>query len=178
MLILLALVGGGDRMARDADPPRAPKLRDLGGARPHLTQMQLCQHCAHDYNPDAVSGPKTQNPALDGLAVDGNVNTAWPTEHYYSGQLGKPGVGLVRRRQQAGPGPRDRDLHPDSPGWRVQIWGSNSPPDPDAFDQRGRRVDPAAQVASVQRKQPIPLDTPKTGYRYYLVWITALPPAR
>ena len=35
-----------------------------------------------------------------------------------------------------------------------------------------------AQVASVQRHQPITLDTPKTGYRYYLVWITSLPPGQ
>ena len=28
------------------------------------------------------------------------------------------------------------------------------------------------------KTQPIPLNTPKTGYRYYLVWITALPPGK
>jgi len=32
------------------------------------------------------------------------------------------------------------------------------------------------QVASIDGKQNIALDTGKTRYRYYLVWITGLPP--
>ena len=56
--------------------------------------MQLCASCAHDYNPDAISGPKNQHPGEDGLAIDGNRNTAWTTEIYYYGLQSKPGVGL------------------------------------------------------------------------------------
>src|SRR5579862_4415242 len=33
-----------------------------------LTVVHPCQTCAHDYNPDAISGAKTQNPSTVGLA--------------------------------------------------------------------------------------------------------------
>jgi hypothetical protein len=35
-----------------------------------------------------------------------------------------------------------------------------------------------ADVPSVQHRQPIRLSAPKSGYRYYLVWITSLPPGK
>jgi hypothetical protein len=109
--------------------------------------------------------------------VDGNLNTAWPTEHYYTGKLGKPGVGLyvdAVKPVQA----REIEIYTQSPGWSVQIWGSNSPPDPAAFTTGPGGWTQLAQLASVKRQQPIRLDTPKTGYRYYLVWITSLPPGQ
>ncbi len=177
VLILLALVGGGIAWLATRTHHGAPKLATSAAPARHLTQIRLCQHCAHDYNPDAVSGPKTQNPALDGLAVDGNVNTAWPTEQYYTGQLGKPGVGLYVDASKAVQA-REIVIYTQTPGWRVQIWASNSPPDPDAFESGAGGWTQLTQVASVGRKQPISLDTPETGYRYYLVWITALPPGK
>jgi hypothetical protein len=33
-----------------------------------------------------------------------------------------------------------------------------------------------AQIPPMQRQERLILSTPKAGYRYYLVWITALPP--
>ncbi len=105
------------------------------------------------------------------------MNTAWPTEHYYTGQLGKPGVGLYVDASKAVQA-REIVIYTQTPGWRVQIWASNSPPDPEAFESGAGGWTQLTQVASVQRKQPISLHTPKTGYRYYLVWITTLPPGR
>jgi len=174
VLVALALVGGAVAWIVTRAHHGTPKLA-APPPSPHLTPIILGG--AHDYNPDAVSGPKTQNPADDGLAVDGNLNTAWPTEHYYSGKLGKPGVGLyvdavkpVRAREI--------EIYTQSPGWSVQIWGSNSPPDPAVFTTGAGGWTQLAQMAAVKRQQPIPLDTPKTGYRYYLVWITSLPPGQ
>ena len=57
-------------------------------------QDRLCDSCAHDYNPDALSGPKNQHPGQVGLAIDGNRNTAWSTESYLGDSQGKPGVGI------------------------------------------------------------------------------------
>ncbi|MGH2870108.1 MAG: protein kinase domain-containing protein, partial [Solirubrobacteraceae bacterium] len=48
-------------------------------------QVNLCSTCAHDYNPDAISGPKSQHPGKVGLAIDNNRNTAWTTETYFNG---------------------------------------------------------------------------------------------
>ncbi len=174
VLVVLALIGGGIAWVATRTHHGTPKLA-APPPSPHLTAIRLGG--ARDYNPDALSGPKTQNPADDGLAVDGNLNTAWPTEHYYTGKLGKPGVGLyvdAVKPVQA----REIEIYTQSPGWSVQIWGSNSPPDPAAFTTGPGGWTQLAQLGSVKRQQPIRLDTPKTGYRYYLVWITSLPPAQ
>jgi eukaryotic-like serine/threonine-protein kinase len=176
VLVLLSLVGGAVAYIATRAHHGAPKLTVKPPAR-HLTPIDLCQHCAHDYNPDAVSGPKSQNPGADGLAIDGNISTAWPTEHYYTGKLGKAGVGLY---VDAGTPVRARKLviYTQTPNWSAQIWGSNSLPDPEVFDGGPGGWTQLAQVASVARNTPISLDPPKSGYRYYLVWITGLPPGK
>ena len=178
VLVLFALVGGAIAYIATRAHHGTPKLAATPpAAARHLTLIDLCQHCAHDYNPDAVSGPKSQNPGDDGLAIDGNVNTAWPTEHYYSGKLDKAGVGLyvdAGRPVQA----RKLVIYTETPNWSVQIWGSNSLPDPDVFDTGPGGWTQLSQVASVARTTPISLAPAKAGYRYYLVWITALPPGK
>ena len=68
-------------------------------------------------------------------------------------------------------------IYTADPGLSRPDLGSNSPPDPDVFDTRPRRLDPAGRgrrrCSDQQRSRWRPR---KTGYRYYLVWITALPP--
>ncbi|MGH2882675.1 MAG: hypothetical protein ACRDPA_08275, partial [Solirubrobacteraceae bacterium] len=60
----------------------------------------------------------------------------------------------------------------------IQIWASNSPPDPDVFSAGPGGWVKLAQLPSVQTSQAIPLTVPAAGYRYYLVWITQLPPGK
>ena len=156
--------------------PEAPKLNQPAPA-PHMAQIRPCSTCAHDYNPDAISGPKNQNPNLVGFAIDANVNTAWLTEHYYNGSLQKAGVGLyvdMSRPVAAS----ELVLYTQTPGYHVQIFGSNSAPDPVVFDTGAGGWSRMADIPSVKHKQPIQLSTPKPGYRYYLVWITSLPPGK
>ena len=174
LLIVLALIGGGIAWIATRTHHATPKL-SVAPPNPHLTPINII--AAHDYNPDALTGAKTQNPGLDGYAVDGDRNTAWATQHYYSGKLGKAGVGLyvdtlhpVRARKLV--------IYTQSPGWSVQIWASNSLPDPDAFTAGPGGWARLAQLPSVQSPQTIPLTVPATGYRYYLVWITQLPPGK
>ncbi len=173
MLILLALVGGAVAWIATRTHHGTPKLA-AAAPGPHLVQVDLCEHCAHDYNPDALSGPKSQNPQADELAIDGNRNTYWPTEHYYTGKLGKPGVGLWIDALKPVQG-RKLVIYTQTPGWSGQIWATNSPPDPDVFTSGPGGWAQLAQVASVQGTQKISINAPKTGYRYYLVWITGLP---
>jgi serine/threonine-protein kinase len=174
VLVLLALIGGAVAWIATRTHHGSPKLA-APPPSPHLTAITLGG--VHDYNPDALTGEKTQNPADDGLAIDGNINTAWPTEHYYSGKLGKAGVGLyvdATKPVRA----HEIEIFTQSPGWSVQIWATNSPPDPAVFTTGPGGWVRLAQLASVAHRQPITLTTPKTGYRYYLVWITALPPGK
>ena len=94
MLVPLAIVAGvvacGSPPAPTARRPSSPSPPPAAAPGPGPPVPT----CAHDYNPDAISGPKNQNPSLVGLAIDGNVSTAWLTEHYYNGSLQKAGVGL------------------------------------------------------------------------------------
>jgi serine/threonine-protein kinase len=143
----------------------------------HLRQVSLCQNCAHDYNPDATSGPKHQNPGSVGLAIDGDPSTGWSTETYYTGRLGKAGVGLY---VDAAPGVRARelDIATTTPGFSAHIYARTSAPTPDRFDAGAAGWADLAGVESVHRSEKIPINSAGRRYRYYLVWITRLPPGR
>jgi serine/threonine-protein kinase len=142
-----------------------------------LQAVSLCQNCAHDYNPDAISGPKTQNPATVGYAIDGDKSTAWSTQHYYAGALGKAGVGLYI---DASPGVVAREMVVDTstPGFKTVIYGRTSTVNPDAFDPGPNGWIQLASANSVTGSQRFALSTSGHRYRYYLVWITALPPGQ
>ncbi len=151
-------------------PRQAPPARTLQA-------VHLCQACAHDYNPDAISGPKTQNPGTVGEAIDGDRNTFWSTQQYYSGTLGKPGVGLYI---DAKPGVAGRALTIDTgtPGFTVEIYGSKVAPNPDTFVTGAGGWSLLGSAPAVKATQSIALRTAGTRYRYYLVWITHLPPGK
>jgi serine/threonine-protein kinase len=135
---------------------------------PH--QVTLCSSCAHDYNPDALSGAKVQHPNEVGLAVDSDRNTAWTTETYQDNVLGKPGVGLY---VTLSPGVAAGSLLIDTetPGYAVSIYARRTPPDPNTFDSSWVKV---GSAANVHKTQTIQLHTGGARYRYYLVWITSL----
>ncbi len=133
-------------------------------------QVTLCNSCAHDYNPDALSGPKVQHPNEVGLAVDGDRNTAWTTETYDNNTLGKPGVGIY---VDAKPGvvAGSMVIDTETPGYAVTVYATRTAPDPDTFSATWAKVGTAANV---HRTQTIHLTTGGQRYRYYLVWITSL----
>jgi serine/threonine-protein kinase len=137
----------------------------------------LCQTCANAYNPDGLNGDTSQNDNQAGLAIDNNPQTAWQTEQYYGGTLGKPGVGVY---VDANPGvvAREVRLLTDTPGFTVQIWARSTVPKPNVadFNQPGGWV----QLASwpyVHHMQDVNLPG-AAPYRYYLVWIVSLPPGQ
>jgi eukaryotic-like serine/threonine-protein kinase len=146
--------------------PQAPPK-----ATPH--QIFLCDTCAHDYNPDALSGPKNQHPNQVGLAIDGNRNTAWTTETYDGDILGKPGVGIY---VDANPGVSAGSMVLDTatPGYAVTIYARNTTPDPDNFGSGPNGWIKVGAAANVHVTQTIKLTTGDVRYRYYLVWITGL----
>src|ERR1700749_2874041 len=146
-------------------PQPAPK------ATPH--PVSLCDSCAHDYNPDALSGPKNQHPEQTGFAIDGDRNTAWSTESYDGDNLGKPGVGIY---VDAKPGVAAGSMivHTDTPGYAVTVYASSSRPNPNTFNSGSGGWVKVGGAAKVRKIQTIKLSTQKTRYRYYLVWITSL----
>ena len=148
------------------DLPQAPP-------KPTPHQISLCDSCATDYNPDALSGPKTQHPSQDPLAIDGNRNTAWSTESYDNNDLGKAGVGIY---VDAKPGVAAGNMiiDTDTPGYRVTIYARTSTPNPNTFDTRSGGWVAVGNAANVHATQTIKLHTAGVRYRYYLVWITSL----
>jgi eukaryotic-like serine/threonine-protein kinase len=173
VLLAVAVIAGGIvyLATRAHHPVQARSSATTPPARPR--QIAICQSCAHDYNPDAISGPKVQNPNLDGYAVDGDPGTAWVTETYYDNTLGKPGVGVyVQAGKPVAAG--TLSLITQTPGYAVTIYGRTSAPNPDTFDAGSGGWVKLGSAADVQAHQSIHLSGGNTAYRYYLVWITSL----
>ena len=98
-----------------------------------------------------------------GLADDGDLQTAWRSENYYDGELGKPGLGLLldlgARHEVLGV-----RLWTPHPGFRFRLAVGD---DPDALiDEVGGEV----TSTSLSR---VPL---RGAGRYVLVWITSVVP--
>jgi serine/threonine-protein kinase len=146
-------------------PQAAPKATPV--------QIHLCDSCAHDYNPLALTGPKNQHPEEVGLALDNLRSTGWTTETYYNGQLGKAGVGIY---VDASPGVDARSMVLDTttPGYSVTIYARRTAVNPNTFDPGPAGWVKVGSAAGVHPTQTIPLSTGETRYRYYLVWITSL----
>jgi len=140
-----------------------------------LHTVPLAQGSAHDYDPFSSDGQ--EHPDTVGRAVDRDLGTAWMTEQYSSGVLGKPGVGLYL---DAAPSVSARRLviQTTTPGFQAQVWAADriahlANADPAPLGARGWHM--LAAVPSVAAKQSVLISSP-SPYRYYLLWITKLPP--
>jgi hypothetical protein len=142
--------------------------------------VQLSQTAAHGYNPFGT-GPENRD--LIGNVVDGDPNTTWSTEQYYDGTLKKAGgIGLGIYLDAA---PRvlakALEIQTPTPGFSVQVYvadqielelpyGSSTP-----LSARGWQG-PVGASADVRSGERIPLALAGRPHRYYLVWLTTLPP--
>ncbi len=169
---------------RGVGPP--PEVHPPAG----LIADPLAQNAAHAYNPYGTPDPSSPCPtgqatcehdAQAQFAVDGDAQTYWSTYTYNGGTLGsKPGTGLY---VDAKPGVAAADvvIQTPSPGFVAQIWAADAIRDFGVQDltktltDRGwSRVDLGDQT--VTDGKHIRLDTAGHPFRYYLVWITKLPP--
>jgi hypothetical protein len=128
---------------------------------------------ARDHDP--FGDDRAEHPEEAARVLDEDGETTWSTEQYESGQLGKRGVGLYL---DAGSpvAARRLDIRTPTPGFEVQVYGSNqapfAQPGPDTFTRWG---EPLAQK-KVDAKRSIGIDTRGRTLRYYLVWVVKLPP--
>ena len=84
-LVLVMVVGLVAAAIMTLKPPASP-----------TTAGRLAISAADDFDPKADGGSGGENSAKVGLAIDGNLATAWMTEKYRKANFGpKPGVGLV-----------------------------------------------------------------------------------
>jgi eukaryotic-like serine/threonine-protein kinase len=130
---------------------------------------------AQDFDP---IGKDDEHAEQAHLAVDKDPGTSWTTESYSGGTLaGKAGVGLY---VDAAPGVSATKIEIDTPkpGWQAEIQVA---PDGDAPTEAPGKGGEWQEVGggTVRRKhQRFTLRTDGKRYRYYLVWITKLPPGQ
>jgi eukaryotic-like serine/threonine-protein kinase len=168
----------------------APDVRSRAGTQP----IVLAQTAASSYNPFGT-GPEHSRQVS--LVIDGDVNTAWSTEHYIGSQLSKPGLGVAL---DAAPGVAAHaiEIQTPTPGLTASIYASNgySTGAPGAEASAGREAEGSplsadlgaakalaargwtqlAPSRTIAARTTISFNGQSRAYRYYMVWITALPP--
>jgi eukaryotic-like serine/threonine-protein kinase len=164
--VAVALILAADRAERGAQGTRnipTPKNTDL-------IPISLGQSNAKDYDP--LGDNKAEHPTQAKLVVDGETSTSWSTETYEGNTLGsKAGVGIY---VVASPTVAARQMQVLTPtkGWdgAVYVAKAGSPPSSIAGWTR------LGEIRSAKASTRLSLDTAGNRFRYYLVWITKLPP--
>jgi eukaryotic-like serine/threonine-protein kinase len=136
---------------------------------PGLQAVSLGQGRAKDFDP--LGDNRQEHPDQAKQVVDGLSSTFWDTEGYRGGNLGKDGVGIY---VDAVPDVRARAIEvlTRTPGWSGAIYGAPNGPAPDSLSGFRR----LASINATQRRTRVRLNLGRQRLRYYLVWITALPP--
>jgi eukaryotic-like serine/threonine-protein kinase len=165
ILLGVVLVAGGIVFVIDRAQRGSTGGADVGGV-PGLTAVKLNTSGADDFDPLGDNGE--EHPEEVSLAIDGNVATRWETETYSVGDLQKDGVGLIVN-PRAPVAARALDIVTPIPGWTAEVYASEDRPD----DLAGWTL--VSSATRVEEEQRIDLDTAGQAFRYYLVWITALP---
>jgi serine/threonine-protein kinase len=143
-----------------------------------LAAISLKQNGASDFDPLGI--PQSENPAQADFAIDRNPNTTWNTESYGPGaQLPKAGVGIY---VDADPGVAAKSMQVDTPepGFTAEVFASDRQPSRSATEPPEKEgvftlVAPPRPIT--ERTVKIPLGTAGHPFRYYLLWITRLPPS-
>jgi eukaryotic-like serine/threonine-protein kinase len=152
----------------------APDVHSTAGATP----VVLAQRAASSYNPFGTGPEHAEDVAS---VIDGDLNTSWSTEHYIGSSLGKPGLGVSL---DAAPGvvAHSIEIQTPTPGFTAAIYASTGPK---AADSTGAVQSLGAlgwtQLAparAVGVRTTMAINSSRLLYRYYLVWITKLPPER
>jgi serine/threonine-protein kinase len=163
-IVALALKEGVDRTQKGTGPgtvkaPAGERVVSVGRAS------------AHDYDP---LGDHQEHASQAPLVVDRDRGTVWTTEGYSSGLAGanKDGVGIYLDAKPGVEAVR-MEIQTAEPGWKADIYGAPGGQPPASIDGGWARLGGGTIRSDQQRFK---LDTGGKRYRYYLVWITSLPP--
>ena len=169
LLVATAAVVAIVVLARD-QTHRGTAPAGIKAPAPGLRQINLSSTAAHDYDPD---GDQAEHPDQTSAAIDPDRNSAWSTESYSGGSLQKDGVGLY---VDAKPGVAARRIELRTPtgGWSGAVYAATTGPPPKV----GPGWTKLADMRDVQPRQDVRLDTGGKKYRFYLIWITQLPPGQ
>jgi eukaryotic-like serine/threonine-protein kinase len=174
LAVSLALVGALNRTHKGAGIP--PGVSAHAG----LVPVDLADDAAHDYNPFGT-GPENRDQI--GNVVDGDPDTGWNTEQYYDGTLKKPGGVGTGVYLDAAPRVLAKaiEIQTSTPGFAVQIYVANHVEGTPSYGEdtslraRGWQG-PVGASADVRDGDRVALSLSARPRRYYLVWLTTLPP--
>jgi eukaryotic-like serine/threonine-protein kinase len=164
--LALVLVDAGGRVERGTGAPSGPAPSDT-------EPVSVQRASAADYDP---LGDDEEHSDETPFATDGDPDTLWTTESYSSGVLAgsagpKDGVGIYVDAKPEVSASALRIQTP-VPGWKATIYAAAAGAPPETVEEW---TEVGGGTIS-KRKQDLELDTGGESYRYYLVWITALPP--
>ena len=171
--VIVAVVAALVLIADNGNPVRKGTGAPRGAAPKGSSNVSVERGSAHDYDPE---GDNEEHHLEAPRAVDGDPGTTWSTERYQNQQIAgtsgpKSGIGLYI---DAKPELKATALRVQSPtpGWEATIYAAPPgavPEDIDGWTEVG-----AGTVTT--KKKTFAVDTGAESYRYYLIWITKLPP--
>ncbi len=175
LLVVAALVFAAVQLLPDATTrgtDQRPSAPPVSGER----TISLSQNAAHDYDPLSSDAVKAEHPEDTGKVLDGDPSTAWSTENYNGGTFGKAGVGIYLDVGSRTVAATNLSYATSTPGWQATIYAAKD----DGAGPPSTVPDPGwvevGSVTGAARRANVPLRTGGTRYRYYLVWLTSLPP--
>jgi tRNA A-37 threonylcarbamoyl transferase component Bud32 len=150
------------RAQEDNQPVAGPPPPKPAAANVELT-------AASDFDPEGDT--KSEHRAETPRAIDNDFATVWSTENYSAGGGfgNKSGVGLYVTASQPVAASRI-DLWTRTPGFEVSIYAASEPGQ--VLADWGR---PIKSAPVDHERVNIPLDTGRSRFRHYLIWITKLP---
>jgi serine/threonine-protein kinase len=175
LVLMIAVAGAVLYLLLDQAAERAQKGTGTGltKAPPGEQIVSVKRTSANDFDP---LGDKEEHPDEAFRAVDQDSGTSWTTEHYSGNVLnkptGEPGVGLYVDAEPS-VNARSLEIQTPDPGWKMEIYGARTDP-PDEWPSDVWTKLGGGEVSD--RKESFKLDTGDRNFRYYLVWITSLPP--
>jgi eukaryotic-like serine/threonine-protein kinase len=176
LILMIAVAGAVLYLLFDQAAERAQKGTGTGTtkAAPGEQIVSVKRTSANDFDP---LGDDEEHSDEAFRAVDQDPGTAWRTERYQNDTLTKPngdppGVGLY---VDAAPSVNGRrlEIQTQEPGWKMELYAAREKPAGEWPSNSWTRIGGGTVERS---KQSFKLDTGDRRYRYYLVWITALPP--
>lgn len=136
-------------------------------------EVSVSQTAARAYDPFGTGDLRDEHDEQAPNLVDGNPTTTWTTETYKTPTLPKAGVGVYI---DAKPGVKASriEIQSETPGWSGEVYAAPDGPIPTTVPGGGWVK--AATITDAARTVSVPLDaTASKEFRYFLVWITALP---
>jgi tRNA A-37 threonylcarbamoyl transferase component Bud32 len=135
--------------------------------------VSLARASASDYDP---LGDDTEHHSEAARVVDRDFDTTWSTESYRDGLAGanKAGVGIYLDAKPDVDAVR-MEIRSPEPGWKTEIYGAAGGRAPASIDSGWTKIGGGTVRSDHQRFK---LDTGGNRYRFYLVWITELPPSQ